>query len=434
MSPVVLGNVHWQVAGAEAALVQIMRCSLIGAVLAAPIHTTSRHLQAADAGTSQQISLQCDNLMEVQRFSRYVATICCDQAHESCTDGGLRFPTTCADPGCAAAVLQMHNECDGFLSAGFVSGGGTCGLHDSVNTATALCAAAKHTAPSVGTVYSIQTTTTIVGCEGIVTDGDGDYGNNMERQLLVRGPPGYALAIFFDEFDVADNDFFSIFDGHTQDVLIGQFTGSKIPGGDAKKPIVTQSNEMLLVFTSDSDGIAAGFRTHLACSCEDDPDWLSFSGNQCGAYSAGSALQDYCDYDGASTPCRASCGHCEACDNTRCGDHGSCQYGMCLCADEYIGTYCEVPPDPCEHPVHIDCGAHGVCNAGACDCGTTGYEGDRCETKTLVCCSQSPRRDSLCAHCDGCGPCLYCWFDDDDEAYPTVEQACGSNPICDNDC
>jgi len=62
------------------------------------------------------------------------------------------------------------------------------------------------------------------------------------------------------------------------------------------------------------------------------------------------------------------------CDGIECGEHGSCNGGVCICSDGYTGEFCDVP-GPC---VGIDCGENGTCVDGICAC-DAGYEGDRCE-------------------------------------------------------
>jgi len=68
------------------------------------------------------------------------------------------------------------------------------------------------------------------------------------------------------------------------------------------------------------------------------------------------------------------------CEGVECGEHGSCEGGVCVCTDGYIGEFCDVP-GPC---VGIDCGENGTCVEGICEC-DTGYEGDNCEVDINEC-------------------------------------------------
>ena len=70
----------------------------------------------------------------------------------------------------------------------------------------------------------------------------------------------------------------------------------------------------------------------------------------------------------------------DSCDGIECGAHGSCEDGVCVCTDGYIGEYCDVP-GPC---VGIDCGENGTCVEGVCEC-DAGYEGDHCQTNIDDC-------------------------------------------------
>ena len=68
------------------------------------------------------------------------------------------------------------------------------------------------------------------------------------------------------------------------------------------------------------------------------------------------------------------------CDGIDCGEHGSCQHGVCICTDYYTGEFCDVP-GPC---VGIECGENETCVEGLCEC-VAGYEGDNCETNIDDC-------------------------------------------------
>jgi len=73
-----------------------------------------------------------------------------------------------------------------------------------------------------------------------------------------------------------------------------------------------------------------------------------------------------------------------ACDGIDCGEHGSCNDGVCECTDGYIGDLCDVETS-C---VGVDCGENGTCvvegTDGICVC-DDGYEGDTCGTDINEC-------------------------------------------------
>ena len=100
----------------------------------------------------------------------------------------------------------------------------------------------------------------------------------------------------------------------------------------------------------------------------------------------------------------------DACYTMNCGEHGTCNLGVCTCLDNYYGDLCEnapltcqnggnwdttahecvcvngwtgatceIEPDPC---YNVDCGVHGACQdkggVGVCVC-SDDFKGDHCE-------------------------------------------------------
>jgi hypothetical protein len=63
----------------------------------------------------------------------------------------------------------------------------------------------------------------------------------------------------------------------------------------------------------------------------------------------------------------------DPCESVNCGAHGSCDPdGVCICTDGYSGPNCQDKPNLCEYPSHVRCGTHGSCSHGDCIC-TGGY-------------------------------------------------------------
>jgi len=65
----------------------------------------------------------------------------------------------------------------------------------------------------------------------------------------------------------------------------------------------------------------------------------------------------------------------DLCENVDCGDHGSCQAGICVCTDGFTGPSCETAP-PC---YGVDCNNHGSCNPSNNQCVCEGnWDGATC--------------------------------------------------------
>eukprot|EP01050_Picozoa_sp_SAG11_P008153 SAG11_NODE_705_length_7655_cov_19.812599_1_plen_643_part_00 len=286
----------------------------------------------------QPISEDCDTLSEVQHFFTYARVICCDQSREVCSVDQMPLPTTCSSPACASAMEVVHAKCGGYL----LNGIGNCGIYEDLNTAAALCRNSPRQAESFGTVYDIQTTDQISGCHGTITDGEGDYDNGIVQQISILAPPGYSIQLIFEAFALAANDFLTIFDGRTQDNMIGQYTGSTLP-----PDITASSGQMQVTFQTNVAGSADGFRARIQCTCNDDATWTSSIGQGCEAYISGQRA--YCASDSgvgadgqikvADTACPVSCGRCTPCRDELCGTHGQCgDDGNCGCEAGFILT------------------------------------------------------------------------------------------------
>ncbi len=91
----------------------------------------------------------------------------------------------------------------------------------------------------------------------------------------------------------------------------------------------------------------------------------------------------------------------DACEGIDCGEHGTCNNGVCDCTDGYSGIDCSIPPDPC---ADMDCGSHGTCENGSCVC-SDGYTGATCQdpptcTESSDCPSGLVCKDGVCGDPD----------------------------------
>lgn len=105
-----------------------------------------------------------------------------------------------------------------------------------------------------------QGTDTLSASRGTFFDGSGaeDYLNNLNCEWLIKpdDPSITNIQFWFAFLDTeSDNDLVTVYDGSTtQDPVLGIFSGNDIP------PIITSSgNELLVVFTTDNNNVAAGW-------------------------------------------------------------------------------------------------------------------------------------------------------------------------------
>ncbi len=129
------------------------------------------------------------------------------------------------------------------------------------------------------------------------------------------------------------------------------------------------------------------------------------------------------------------------CVGIECGEHGSCDKGVCECTDGYIGEFCDVP-GPC---VGVDCGENGTCAEGICEC-DTGYEGEKCEDDINECdqspclnggtCAESAPGTYICTCIDNYtgDNCQNCPSDTDGDGYGDgLDSTCINHPGVDCD-
>ena len=98
---------------------------------------------------------------------------------------------------------------------------------------------------------------------GTVSDGIGPHGPSADCRLHLKCYRGGTYTLSFVQFDTADNhDRLQVFDGSSGDApLLGSFSGSELPS-----TLALTGPDLYLVFSSDAEGQAPGFRAAFACS------------------------------------------------------------------------------------------------------------------------------------------------------------------------
>jgi len=91
---------------------------------------------------------------------------------------------------------------------------------------------------------------------GTIHEGDGDYDDNHNCGALIRASPGESVRLEFSEFNTeAGWDYLYVYswDGNVAR-LMGRFHGASVP-----PPVVSSSNEMVLLFVTDGSVTSGGF-------------------------------------------------------------------------------------------------------------------------------------------------------------------------------
>jgi len=158
--------------------------------------------------------------------------------------------------------------CDGYQDESFHFNFGWGGSSDgfytllSVNGFNDGQGAVFDTYPESNYPYFFTGDHTITLKSGSITDGSGpieDYQNNVTCSWLFDPQTSEdsvsSIKIVFPYFETAENDFVTIYNGPTvQDEVIGSFSGNALP-----PTVLSTSNKVLVVFTTDGSGTARGW-------------------------------------------------------------------------------------------------------------------------------------------------------------------------------
>jgi hypothetical protein len=128
---------------------------------------------------------------------------------------------------------------------------------------------------------------------GSIADGSGPvaaYQDNANCSWLIMPDDSVqSIVLSFSRFDLAANDFVTVYDGSTTAApVLGQFTGSTLPGN-----VTSTGPTMLVTFVTDGSGTAGGFQadyeTNLVSFCTTSTNLTETTGN----FDDGSGRFDY---------------------------------------------------------------------------------------------------------------------------------------------
>jgi hypothetical protein len=314
-------------------------------------------LLLSSTARAQQLhtKVSCDALPELHAHLAWVRGAC-EQTHETFVDPFVQLPSTCASPGCAAAVHRFDVDCSGFLAA---HGAAFLGYLAQLRITRTVCAGAFNAAVEYAVQpYPYPVTTS---CSGVLTDGAGNYGPGWDRRAILDAGPGRKVVLSFTVLALASvagggaGDFIQTFDGPNsagtcRDHQLGpRLTLTAKPAG-----ALTSSGRYLRVrFVSGPGSVgASGFSASIACVCEDNAEWVDAAGRHCA------------QYGGA----RLACG-----DGVRSPPQGSVpSTGLVLSAEEACPLACGAcaapEPEPEPEPATADpCASMPCQHGGTCE-------------------------------------------------------------------
>jgi hypothetical protein len=249
-------------------------------------------LAATTVAGQQQPKLDCDTDVELQSNFLYVQRVC-NQTGEHFVDALTPIPTTCTTLGCKRAIMRVSGDCGTLLGSSVWYATAKKMLDDVAIKCDSL------PAPHAGRVYALssalrspasQGTHAITDCQGVLTDGEGNYGNDWKRLATIDAGPGKKVRVTFEVLDLAEGDLVSLYDGagvpepaHEQDALIDTLRGRTLPA----RAITSNGQFMTVKMLTNHHSVATGFQLSITCECVDSSEWVDGSGQSCTSYSRG---------------------------------------------------------------------------------------------------------------------------------------------------
>ncbi|MBX2928843.1 MAG: hypothetical protein KF852_13490 [Saprospiraceae bacterium] len=107
----------------------------------------------------------------------------------------------------------------------------------------------------------------LTNCTGTISDGIGNYDNNLNCRWLIAPPGATSITLTFTQMMVeAGFDFVRVYDGpNTSAPLLGTFSGAVIPG-----PITSSSGSLFVTFITDVSINGPGWSANYTCTVASD--------------------------------------------------------------------------------------------------------------------------------------------------------------------
>ena len=283
-----------------------------------------------------QTSLACDTPQELDSVLAY-AKMVCQQQNESFADAVTPLPSSCRAPPCARAVARVSRDCGAFIA----SSSWYNTTRQVLRRAVASCAAVPPPAKVFTVTNAGSDAPAITSCDGVLTDGGGQYANLWLKGATLDAGPGMKIQLTFRELDLAEGDHVTLFEGKTNAYPLdaSNLGGHTLP----VSPFVSTGRFMYVQMVTNDAGVATGFAADISCVCANSASWRDSTGAGCAGYGRDKPLFGHCAPNSnagisaatgavglatfeARDACALSCETCEVdpCASSPCSSHGVC--------------------------------------------------------------------------------------------------------------